>query len=145
MPFTYDGYKHTTTSGRRPKGYWVGTEYIKLSYMEIFTKQAFEDALQVYDKNGNPAWTCLGLIDGEYQYTFPVPGTNKRVVIRSSVGINERSAPCGENSIRLWLEYKWHGAWRPLHKCDQLTRRTSGWRRRMMRKLRELIEYARAD
>ena len=97
---------------------------------ETFTRQEFEQSLPT-DESGDPLWESLGLVNGEYVYTVPVTGTNKRVMIRSSVKINEISASTGQDSIRLWVEYHYRDKWFPLAKLDAWTTRVPGWQKRM--------------
>lgn len=112
-----------------------------------FTKEEFEAALPIHKQTNEPMWTHSQLIDGEHVYFIPVTGTNKRIVIRSSVGANGVSADCGKDSIRLWVEYyyKKAGKWIALGKLDRWTTRVTGWERRVTAKLRELWKLAISD
>lgn len=110
-----------------------------------FTKEEFEAALPVHNGTSVPLWAPLGIVAGEYTYVIPVIGTNKRIVIRSSVGSNGRSAPSGSDSIRLWVEYHYKHKWFALAKADSWTTRIVGWEDRMNSKMRDLWKLAVED
>ena len=93
--------------------------------IDTFTRQEFEQALPC-DSSGKPLWESLGLVSGEYVYTVSVTGTNKRIMIRSSVKGNEKSASAGQDSIRLWVEYRYKDKWFALAKLDRWTTRVPG-------------------
>ena len=112
--------------------------------IDTFTRQEFEQALPT-SESGDPLWESLGLVQGEYTYTVPVTDTNKRIVIRSSVKGNEKSAGSGKDSIRLWVEYHYKDKWFALAKLDRWTTRVPGWQKRMTKKLRELYHLALED
>jgi DNA helicase-2/ATP-dependent DNA helicase PcrA len=115
--------------------------------VETFTREEFEAALPTRNGSDEPLWQYAGLVEGEHTYHIPVEGTNKRIVIRSSVGRDGVSAESGADSIRLWVEYYWAKIddWRALAKLDRWTTRVSGWERRMTEKLRELWALAMED
>jgi DNA helicase-2/ATP-dependent DNA helicase PcrA len=111
--------------------------------IETFTREQFEAALPT--KDDKPLWESLGLVSGECVYIVPVTGTNKRIVIRSSVKGNGVSASTGQDSIRLWVEYQYKNKWFALAKLDAWTTRVPGWQERMTKKLRELYALALED
>lgn len=113
--------------------------------IDTFTKSEFEAALPVDKNTGDALWQPLDLIKGEYAYILPVDGTNKRIVVRSSVKQNETSASCGKDSIRLWVEYHYMDQWFALGKLDAHTKRTKNWRENMTNKLRKLYQMALED
>ena len=113
--------------------------------IDTFTKQQFEQALPTHNGTSEPLWEYLGLLDGEHVYAIQVNGTNKRIVIRSSVKSDGMSADTGEDSIRLWVEYHYKDKWFALGKLDAWTTRVSGWQERMETKLRELWKLALED
>ncbi len=110
-----------------------------------FTREEFEAALPTHNGTSKPLWTSLGIIAREYTYTIPVTGTNKRVIVRSSVTVGDKAAPSGKNSIRLWVEYYYKNQWFALAKADSWTTRITGWEGRMVRKIRELWQLALDD
>lgn len=116
--------------------------------IERFTREQFEAALPVNKATGEPLWEFLATVKEELTYTMKVAGTNKRIVIRSSidpkVGI---AGDTGEDSIRLWVEYYYPKAreWFALGKFDRWTTRQPGWQDRMVAKLRELWKLALED
>ena len=121
--------------------------------VDTFTRQEFEQALPT-DESGDSLWDSLGLVSGEYVYAIPVTGTNKRIVIRSSIKGNEKSAGSGKDSIQLWVEYQitsnlnpYKGQWFALKnaKLDRWTTRVPGWQKRMTEKLHELYKLALED
>lgn len=118
-----------------------------MSGIETFTKAEFEAALPVDLKTKQPLWEPLGTHMGEYVYAVAVVGTNKRVVVRSSVSAaTDVSGGLGEDSIRLWVEYTYKGKWYPLAKDDtRWTTRQAGWPDRMRGKIRDLYELGLAD
>ena len=109
-----------------------------------FTKKQFEDALPRHNQSGRPLWHWLNCQDGEHVYEIRVSGTNKRIMIRSSVGRDGVSFDVGKNSIRQWVEYFWADQWRPLGK-ESYTTRTEGWEGRLTTKLRTLYKRALED
>ncbi len=113
--------------------------------IDRFSKSQFEAALPRHKETDEPLWECVGLVENEYEYTVPVNGTNKRIIIRSSIDRSGFAAECGKDSIRLWVEYKYKGGWHPLGKLDAWTTRVSGWERRVTEKLRELWQMALDD
>lgn len=113
--------------------------------VERFSKEQFEAALPFCKTTGVPLWLPLGLIDGEYSYTIPVTDTNKRIIIRSSIGPSGIAADTGEDSIRLWVEYHYKDRWYPLAKRSRWVTRIPNWEGRITDKLRELYELALTD
>ncbi|MBD3251294.1 hypothetical protein GF380_02360, partial [Candidatus Uhrbacteria bacterium] len=106
--------------------------------IDRFDKERFEAALPVNKKTGEQLWEYAGFTGGEHVYIVPVVGTNKRIVVRSSVGRDGLSAEAGADSIRHWVEYHWKGTWRPLSKGDKSwTTRVPGWEKRMANALRK--------
>ena len=112
--------------------------------VEVFTKQQFEDALPSDDKTGKRLWICVGMQHGEWMYSVPVVGTNKFVMIRSTVLSDGSSAGTGKDSIRMWVEYEWQGKRHPIGKANWTTRE-SGWQQRMLEKIRTLYALGLAD
>lgn len=113
--------------------------------VDVFSKEQFEKALPT-KADGSPLWEYVGIIQNEHVYQMKVNGTNKRICIRSSVaGNTDMSAPSGGDSIRLWVEYYYKDEWRPLKKLDSYTKRTPGWEKRMVTKLRKLWKLALED
>ncbi|HUW11965.1 MAG TPA: UvrD-helicase domain-containing protein, partial [Anaerolineae bacterium] len=114
---------------------------------ERFTTEQFEAALPVDSTTGEKLWESLGMVQGERAYAVAVKGTNKRIIIRSSIGVSGVAASSGQDSIRLWAEYYYPKAdeWFSLAKLDAWTTRVSGWERRMTEKLRELWKLCQAD
>lgn len=119
-----------------------------------FTKAEFEGALKealiavVKGDRSRAKLKHLGVLANEHTYAIWVRDSgNKRIVIRSSVRADGQSAPTGENSIRLWLEYYYAKAndWFALAKLDAWTTREPGWQRRMTNKLQRLWDMALAD
>ena len=97
-------------------------------------------------------WIPKGLGKGEYWYTLPVcmedgKLTNKRIVVRSSIGPDGYAKSTGQDSIRLWAEYYWkkRREWRAMAKLDRWTTRVPGWERRVSEKVTELWGLAVAD
>lgn len=113
--------------------------------IETFTKADFEQALPTHKETGDPLWIHAGLIAGEHVYHVDVAGTNKRIVVRSSVGRDGVSAGAGKDSIRLSLLYFYRDEWRPLAKLDRWTTRQKGWQGRIHDKLHELYRLALED
>jgi hypothetical protein len=107
--------------------------------IDIFTREEFEQALPVHETTRERLWRPLGLTGsggGEYTYAVPVIGNEVRILIRSSVRANERSADVGKDSIRCWLV---DANSRPLgKKLVRWTTRLPGWQVRMTRILRQL-------
>jgi DNA helicase-2/ATP-dependent DNA helicase PcrA len=113
--------------------------------IDRFSKEEFEAALPK-DGSGKPMWSCLGLVDNEYNYEIEVRGTNKRIVIRSSIDSTGVAADTGEDSIRHWVEYYYKNEWRPLKKHhSRWTARTKNWRTNLTGKLRDLYKLALDD
>jgi DNA helicase-2/ATP-dependent DNA helicase PcrA len=111
-----------------------------------FSKDEFELALPQDKNTGLPLWECQGLDKGELVYTINVKGTNKRIVIRSSVRSNGFAAESGEDSIRHWVEYRYKNHWVPLTKDKKSwTTRVPGWEGRLNDALRRLYKVALAD
>lgn len=113
--------------------------------IERFTKEQFEQVLPRHKITGSPLWDHLGIDQGEHTYQVVIPDTNKRIMIRSSIGRNGVAADTGKNSIRLWVQYWYKDAWLPLGKLDRWTTRVPGWDKRMVSKLRELWRLALED
>ena len=86
--------------------------------IDRFTQEQFEAALPLHNLTGAPLWESLGAIHGEETYAIPVEGTNKRIVIRSSIR-NGVAADTGRDSIRLWVEYYYRKQWWALGKLDR--------------------------
>jgi hypothetical protein len=113
--------------------------------IDRFTKEEFEAALPK-DGSGKPMWFCLGLVDNEYNYEIEVKGTNKRIVIRSSIDSTGVAADTGQDSIRHWVEYYYKNEWRPLKKHhSRWTARTKNWCTNLTEKLRDLYKLALED
>lgn len=114
--------------------------------IDQFTKEEFEKALPRHKDTGNALWDYIGFVDGEYVYTLPVDhGDDRhvRIVIRSSVRVDDIAADSGEDSIRVWLEggirLSEFVAWYSLGKAGgRWITRVSGWQDRLTAKLREL-------
>jgi len=115
--------------------------------IETFTREQFEQALPTHKETGEPLWKYTGLVQGEHAYRIPIPETNKRIMIRSSVRRNDKSASTGKDSIRLWVEYHYRKVdkWFALGKLDAWTTRKPGWQDRMTGKLRKLWRLALED
>lgn len=107
--------------------------------IERFTKEQFEEAL--------PDGFDLISTDSEYVYARPVDGTNKRIVVRSSVSpLTDLADECGRDSIRIWVEYRYNNTWYSLGKDDiRWTARTKNWRTNMLKRLRDAWKLAVAD
>lgn len=112
--------------------------------IDKFSKEEFEKALPTDKNTGERLWEGPTMIKGELTYTIKVKGTNKRIVVRSSIDSSGFAADAGADSIRLWVEYYWQqrDIWRPLAKARSYTTRVSGWDVRMTTKLRELWQVA---
>ena len=115
--------------------------------IEQFTKSQFEQALP------KVAWTHV-FTQGEWVYYIPVfrqtskdnVPTNKRIVVRSSVGRDGYAAGTGSDSIRHWVEYQSKGRWWPLTKdTKNYTTRVAGWEERLIAALRRLWQVALDD
>lgn len=115
--------------------------------IETFTRKQFEEALPNHKETGKPLWKYVGLVQGEHVYRIAIPETNKRIMIRSSVRSNGKSAGVGDDSIRLWVEYHYRkiDKWFALGKLDAWTTRKPGWQDRMISKLRQLWQLALED
>ena len=115
--------------------------------IETFTRKQFEQALPTHKETSEPLWEYAGLLKGEHVYRIPIPDTNKRIMIRSSVRRNGISADTGDDSIRLWVQYHYRkiDKWIPLGKLDAWTTRKPGWQDRMTNKLRRLWQLALED
>jgi hypothetical protein len=102
--------------------------------IETFNRTQFENALPT-DRNGQPLWKPLGVLEGEFCYIIPVDDKSA-IMVRSSVSSGGLSAGCGEDSIRFWLI----GAdQKPLgSKVSRWTTRVTGWQKRMKDGLRKL-------
>jgi DNA helicase-2/ATP-dependent DNA helicase PcrA len=130
--------------------------------IDVATRERFEAALPT--AADEPLWQLLAEPDsqigmGEYVYVIPVykaavPGvdrylTNKRIVVRSTIGRDQLFASTGKNSIRMWVEYYWGAKkeWFALGKGDTgvYTTRVKGWEDRMTDKLRDLYQLALDD
>lgn len=115
-----------------------------MSQYVMFSKKFFEETLPVHKITKVALWKCQGLVMGEYQYMVPVAGTNKRIIIRSSINGFGQSDPKAQNSIRTFVQYFYKGEWWPLGKTSY-THRTIGWQGRMVEKLRTLYQVALND
>ena len=116
-----------------------------LNGWRVYTQDDLEHILPAHKKTGDPLWTHVVLIDGEHVYHIDISGTNKRIVIRSSISRDGVSADVGQDSIRLSLLYFYKDKWRPLAKLDRWTTRVPGWEKRVTAKLRELYQLALTD
>jgi len=114
--------------------------------IERFSKVEFEAALPRHNTTGSPLWVCEGMDKGEYLYTLLVLGTNKRIVIRSSIRSNGFAADTGNDSIRHWVEYNYKSQWYPLSKDTKAwTTRVAGWEIRLDASIRRLWKLALVD
>jgi DNA helicase-2/ATP-dependent DNA helicase PcrA len=115
--------------------------------VEIFSKSEFEAALP--SKDGAPLWEYAGLIQGEHAYHIKVTGTNKRIVVRSSVKADGKSALTGKDSIRYWVEYYYKkiDKWCSLGKGQKTryTTRETNWEGRLVEGLRDCWDLAVED
>jgi superfamily I DNA/RNA helicase len=117
--------------------------------VERFSREEFEQALTAVVgglacDGKKVLYSSLGGIQGESCYALKVMGTNKRIVIRSSVKGSGLSAGTGEDSIRLRVQYSYKGQWRELSK-QTWTQRTPGWEGRMQEKINSLYDLAIED
>jgi hypothetical protein len=109
--------------------------------VEIFSKEQFEAALPKLKGTDVPAWTCAGLVEGEYVYLVTL-GDNKpaKVLVRSSVDKTGFSRASGEDSIRIFVCDK---NLKPLSgKANRWTTRLPGWQDRMNDLIRFLAGMA---
>lgn len=108
--------------------------------VEVFTSEEFEAALPVHRETGKKLWERVGLVQGEETYRVIVT-RDIFIEVRSSIGLNGRSADTGKDSIRAWLV---DAEGQPLgSKVNSWTQRTSGWQGRLIDILRELWRQAR--
>ena len=120
-----------------------------MSGIDVFSKSRFEVALgaavrKIVDGGNEARLGSLGVVQGEYTYGVTVQGTNKRIVVRSSVKSGQVSAGKGEDSIRMWLSYYYKSQW-VAFKGETRTHRTPGWEERMAEKLAGLFKLALTD
>ena len=102
---------------------------------ERFTKDEFEAVLPKHRDSGQPLWTLIGLVDGEYCYSIQVRD-HVRIMIRSSVMYDGYAADTAANSIRCWLVDE---ANLPLgNKIQKYVTRVPGWSGRLLDQLRTL-------
>jgi hypothetical protein len=108
-------------------------------YMMIdhFTREQFELALP-RDKSANSLCKYNGLVDGEHTYTLTV-SVFVKIMIRSSVWGNNRSADTGDDSIRAWLvDMKGNCL---STKTQRWVTRQKGWEKRLIDMLRTLYGW----
>lgn len=109
--------------------------------VELFDKATFEAALPKLKGTNTPAWTCVGLVNGEWTYLVTV-GDNKpaKILVRSSVDQTGWSRATGQDSIRVYVVDK---NLKPLSgKANRWTTRLPGWQDRMMEIIRFLAVMA---
>lgn len=110
--------------------------------VDRFTREQFEATLPSHKATGEQLWEYGGC-DTEHFYFIPVIGTNKRIVVRSSIGRNGISAEAGGDSIRHWVEYRYKDKWLPLAKdTKDWTTRVPGWEHRLHLALQRLWQVA---
>jgi hypothetical protein len=122
--------------------------------VQVFSIEDFIDALPV-DKDRVYRWQNIGLIDGEYCFVYQMPNPNVRLLIRSSIKSDGKSAETGKDSIRIIIQRKFthtfndkpvkqsSGVWYGISKgFDAYTQRTVGWEIRLKEKLKELAKKA---
>lgn len=104
-----------------------------------FTKEQFESALP------NGVFKSEGIKFDEYTYTWEFSTRPIRMVVRSSVDSTGYARLSGEDSIRVYLEQKVLGVWRPLGKDKALwITRVPGWEARLTKTLKTLRDKAMA-
>jgi DNA helicase-2/ATP-dependent DNA helicase PcrA len=119
--------------------------------MNTFDKKEFSHVLATTLRSfTTPEHTSLTCSDvkGELEFRVNLTKTNKRVVIRSTIGKDGKSAPRGKDSIRIWLEYFWPktGRWHPLKKHKtRWTTRADGWESRLSKKVEEMVRLGWKD
>lgn len=109
--------------------------------VEIFDKATFEAALPKLKGTDQPAWRCVGLVNGEYTYLVTL-GDSKpaKILVRSSVDQTGWSRATGEDSIRVYVVDK---DMNPLSgKANRWTTRLPGWQERMTEIIRFLAQMA---
>lgn len=109
--------------------------------VDTFNREQFEAALPRDKATGLNLWSYMGFVKGEHVYAINV---NERIhiLVRSTIDASGVSAPCGEDSIRLWLAEI--GSERPL--MGKLTRwvtRVPGWQARITEQARQLYRISR--
>lgn len=117
--------------------------------VDIFDKARFSSALvkalAAFTTSEHVKLTCHGYVKGELEFHATLLGTNKRIIIRSTIGKDGLSAKSGNDSIRLWVEYWWEktNRWHPLKKHEtRWTTRAPGWEERLAGKINEMVELA---
>jgi hypothetical protein len=105
--------------------------------IETFSRGDFERALPRHKETGAPLWAHAGLIGGEHTYRVrPFPALPYAIEVRSSVGPDNISAGCGEDSIRAHIVT---AAGAPFgSKIGRWTTRVPGWQDRLTDTLRSL-------
>jgi len=107
--------------------------------IDRFSKSEFEAILPTDKDTGDQLWIYYAFDKGEHTYLVPLEDKRIAVLIRSSIDMNGRAAPTGNDSIRLVLINSLTG--QPLaKKIDAWTQRTYGWQDRMLTKIRTLYQ-----
>jgi DNA helicase-2/ATP-dependent DNA helicase PcrA len=85
--------------------------------------------------------------DTEVVYQIPVTNTNKRIVVRSTINPRTNIADgTGQDSIRVWVEYRFKNGWYALGKDDvRWTTRVNGWEKRLDARIRDAWKLAVRD
>lgn len=120
---------------------------------ESFTREEFEDFLRSLNVEFEPSF-----YKGEWHYTIRVffkagnekIKTNKRIVVRSSVGHRGEAHGNSRNSIRAWVEYfnVKHSRWFPIRGAKgerSYVTRQQYWRKNLKEWLEELWRIAIED
>ena len=102
--------------------------------IDRFSLTEFSNALPCV--GGQPLWTCLGLVNGEYCFLIPIqPGVV--IYLRSSIDSTGVAAARAEDSIRCWLAADGKGTTLG-SKAQKYVTRVNGWQTRLTVVLRKL-------
>jgi hypothetical protein len=89
--------------------------------IDVFNKEQFCEVLEGIKSGWDESF-----VDGQYQYRYQF-GKNGIIIVNSSIDFSNRARSCGNDSIRVWVEYKE----KPLKKSQRWITRMSGWERRL--------------
>ena len=114
--------------------------------VDIFTTTEFEEVLSTIAQDLEMTWFRDGVQVGEYHYHFTAKvfepiDDGISIEVRSSIGLDGKSAASGQDSIRIWFA---NADGDPVgNKAKRWITRVKGWERRLTEQVTEMATIAR--